>query len=234
MVTLTYPEDYPIDISESKKHLNGFLQWLRRRKIKYIWTMEFQRRGAVHYHMVIDGWLHIKEISERWYKLCKTGDLKHLASGTLVEAIYDREKAISYMCSYMKKLAQKTAPEWIVNLGRYWGATRSLLQAMGEVVIKRVSVGEVHKALRIVRRYYNGRMKEWRHRKFKWKAWGFIAWGATGLFNRLTELGIINLKEATENDSRSNRYFLRSHRGSAQGQATYEAGGITAINTVGI
>lgn len=48
-VTLTYPEYYPCDGKMTKGHLNAFLQYLRRKKIKYTWVLEFQKRG----HLII-------------------------------------------------------------------------------------------------------------------------------------------------------------------------------------
>lgn len=35
LIDLTYPEDFPLDGSRSKKHLNAFLQWLRRQKTPF-------------------------------------------------------------------------------------------------------------------------------------------------------------------------------------------------------
>jgi len=54
IITLTVPEDYPTDGKAFKKMLNAFLTWLRREfdKPSYVWIIEFQKRGAPHYHIL--------------------------------------------------------------------------------------------------------------------------------------------------------------------------------------
>lgn len=56
IVTLTYPGDYPTDGKAVKKHLNSLLTRFRSEfeGMAYIWVIEFQVRGAPHYHIVTD------------------------------------------------------------------------------------------------------------------------------------------------------------------------------------
>jgi hypothetical protein len=51
--TLTYPNSFPSDGRVCKKHLNLLLTHLRADDpgIKYVWFMEFQARGAPHFHL---------------------------------------------------------------------------------------------------------------------------------------------------------------------------------------
>ena len=86
-ITLTYPENYPSNRRETKTHLNTFLQYLRGRKTKSVWVLEFQSRGAPHYHILISNQVPKEEIAERWYKIVESGDEKHLRAGTRVESI---------------------------------------------------------------------------------------------------------------------------------------------------
>lgn len=53
-ITLTYPQDH-VDPVESKRHLSMFLRSMRRRfpGASGVWRMEFQRRGSVHYHLLV-------------------------------------------------------------------------------------------------------------------------------------------------------------------------------------
>jgi len=53
-VTLTYRKNFK-DCEESKKHLNAFFQHFRRQdqKFGYVWKMEPQKRGAIHYHLCL-------------------------------------------------------------------------------------------------------------------------------------------------------------------------------------
>ena len=89
-VTLTYPEIYPTDSKIYKEHLRRFGIYLRRRypRAAFIWRLEFQKRGAPHYHLLVynvprtgkelrafRAWLSLT-----WYHLVDSGDEKHLPS----------------------------------------------------------------------------------------------------------------------------------------------------------
>lgn len=54
LITLTYPRDFPGDGSLVKSQLNAFLNSLRYRfrLVSYFWFLEFQRRGAPHFHIM--------------------------------------------------------------------------------------------------------------------------------------------------------------------------------------
>lgn len=54
MITLTYHSPDVVDWRLCKKQLNAFLQSLRRRKIKYLWALEWQSRGVPHFHVWMD------------------------------------------------------------------------------------------------------------------------------------------------------------------------------------
>ena len=53
LITLTYPREYTADGKAVKKHLNSFLQYLRRLGLAYCWVLEFQERGAPHFHILV-------------------------------------------------------------------------------------------------------------------------------------------------------------------------------------
>lgn len=64
-LTLTYAENMT-DLDRAQRDLNIFLTRLRQRygKVGYLWVIEFQQRGAIHYHILLDikpkipiGWL---------------------------------------------------------------------------------------------------------------------------------------------------------------------------------
>lgn len=61
MFTLTYPADFPVNGLLSKKHLDNLFRELRRRwgeRFLYLWFLEFQSRGAPHYHVLTAGSIH--------------------------------------------------------------------------------------------------------------------------------------------------------------------------------
>ncbi len=126
-ITLTYPAEFPCNGRETKAHLNAFLQFLRRKGIKAVWVLEFQLRGAPHYHIIVSEFIPKEEIAERWYKVVGSGDEKHLKAGTGINAIRSKGQLYGYLSTYIKKLDQKTPPEGFEDVGRFWGSSRSLL-----------------------------------------------------------------------------------------------------------
>lgn len=128
---LTYPAEFPASGQVCKKHLRTFLDCLRERKISYVWVMEFQRRGAPHFHLLIDSRLDKEWISKAWYRIVKSGDEKHLRAGTRIEAIdneENRNKIINYLLSYIAKSYQKAVPSDFSQVGRFWGCSQGLLK----------------------------------------------------------------------------------------------------------
>jgi hypothetical protein len=56
MITLTYPGEYTTDGKAVKAHLKAFLEWLSRdlgHRPSYLWFLEFQQRGAPHFHILV-------------------------------------------------------------------------------------------------------------------------------------------------------------------------------------
>jgi len=138
MVTLTYPKEYPTDGQTVKRQLDSFLKWLRRetRGMSYLWFLEFQKRGAPHYHILYDTPLPAARkdqkalrfrVSCAWYRIVKSGDPKHLAAGCRTERIRNPQGARNYCVKYAFKMTQKCVPPDYRNIGRLWGASRDVM-----------------------------------------------------------------------------------------------------------
>jgi len=132
MLTLTYPGEYPHDGRQVKKHFRAMLQALRRRgcEVSYLWFIEFQRRGAPHYHVLLTGIPATDEnrqwVSKRWYEIVDSGDERHLRAGTRLERVREKEGARKYAVKYAYKMRQKRVPEKYRNVGRFWGHSRDV------------------------------------------------------------------------------------------------------------
>jgi hypothetical protein len=127
MITLTYPAEFPGTGKTVKTHLNRFLAWLRSRGIKsYLWFLEFQRRGAPHVHLLIDGWIDKDAVARRWYAAVGSGDEKHLRAGTRTERIRERRGGAHYAVKYAAKAEQKRVPAGFRDVGRFWGHSRDV------------------------------------------------------------------------------------------------------------
>lgn len=139
-LTLTYPEAFPSP-AEAKRHLEVFaMRFLRRYPGGFfIWKMEPQARGAVHFHLLLDpgqvdleaaplgdrqqvgfyrgkpdfitkGW-----VAEAWYEIVGSGDEKHLRRGTdlrdlRMQTTTETEKMVmAYVSKYMGKVTYTDA-----------------------------------------------------------------------------------------------------------------------------
>ena len=165
LITLTYPSDFPKDGRLCKKHLDTFLKFLRRRGVRYIWVLEFQERGAPHYHIFVDRYISKEDIALRWYKIVGSGDEKHLVAGTRVEAIKNKGLVFHYISSYISKLSQKQVPDDFQDVGRFWGASRGIL-VFREIYISTGPYTELSSYTRKYRRWYSSKCRSW---GFKWK-----------------------------------------------------------------
>ncbi len=136
MITLTYPREFPNDGKDVKRNLNAFFAALRRKMsgVSLLWFLEFQRRGAPHIHIMVRGIRVYKPmqrwVSETWYRICDTGDLRHLAAGTRLERVRNPNGARNYCVKYAYKMRQKRVPTAYRNVGRFWGNTRDVKPVM--------------------------------------------------------------------------------------------------------
>lgn len=133
MHTLTYPKQFPTDGIVFKEDLRQYCQAMRRyvRKngtekeledFSAFWFMEFQSRGAVHYHLFTNFRFPSAWCAQRWYEICNSGDELHRKAGTRVESLRSgREGTISYASKYANKQYQKNIPSCVKNAGRFWG-----------------------------------------------------------------------------------------------------------------
>lgn len=186
-ITLTYPDDFPCDGKETKTHLNAFLQYLRRKEIKYVWVLEFQARGAPHYHIIASDFIPKEELANSWYQIVGSGDQKHLKAGTGIDWIKSKGQLYGYLSNYVKKLEQKTPPEGFENVGRFWGSSRRLL-----TFVSYQKIGfyyDLSGTTRLIRRWNKARLRQFGI-KWKWKGKGFTALDGTNYINQLKQLGI--------------------------------------------
>lgn len=184
-VTLTYPKNFPCNGKDTKSHLNAFLQFLRRRSIKYVWVFEFQERGAPHYHILTSDIVPKDELSERWYKIVGSGDEKHLRAGTQIDRIKSKRHLYGYLSDYVKKLDQKTPPPGFENVGRFWGASRNLLTY--EIYQKMGHYYKLVWSIKLLRNWYRAHLRGFGI-KWRWKGQGFTALDGVLLINQLLSL----------------------------------------------
>jgi len=129
MHTLTYPSEYETDGRIVKQHLRRYCQELSREakrrgdtKHSTFWFLEFQNRGAPHFHLFTTTFFSYKRCAIIWYSIVNSGDENHLKAGVRVESLKKGKKGmISYARKYARKQEQKKVPENYSNVGRFWG-----------------------------------------------------------------------------------------------------------------
>ena len=125
-VTLTFGKRVPTD-KEAKRLLDIFLKRMRRYfgfNVEYVWVAELQKRGAIHFHILLSEylpkeWLNIawNEIANNWTKSAygETQKLLPNVKGVLL--------AGSYITKYISKEANKIH-------GNLYGISSSLRELM--------------------------------------------------------------------------------------------------------
>jgi hypothetical protein len=131
ILTLTYPSQYTTDGKEVKRHLDLMKRWLKRKGVAAgSWFLEFQARGAPHFHCYLSGYPvgGVKAVSQAWFSIVGSGDEKHLAwhQGKLsgrpcLEWFRVPHAASAYATKYATKQEQKDVPTEYQNVGRFWG-----------------------------------------------------------------------------------------------------------------
>lgn len=99
-LTLTFKENIT-DVKEGNKHLSKFIKRLnyyiyhtKKTQLKYIAVIEFQKRGAIHYHIILFNMpmIHKKELAEIW---------EH--GFILIKALNKEQNVAGYLTKYMTK-----------------------------------------------------------------------------------------------------------------------------------
>lgn len=121
MVTLTYGNEYPKSGKVIKAQLRALFERMRRRKIlvtnSFVWWLEFQERGAPHFHMVGTGWVPKEWLAKAWAEI--TNGNQYACSR--VEALRNPDSAGAYAAKYACKAEQKALPSHFEDVGRWWG-----------------------------------------------------------------------------------------------------------------
>lgn len=114
-VTLTYAENMQ-DIEQAAVDLNRWLMKVRRKcgKVRYLWVMEFQKRGAIHYHLLLD---YQPIIPWQWLQ----DSWPHGDAG--IKAIRHVDNVGAYIAKYMAKLDDRR-----LDGHRAFGCSRNMVE----------------------------------------------------------------------------------------------------------
>jgi hypothetical protein len=159
-VHLTYPADFPKDGRIVKRHLHAFLDAARRLGMRfYVWVLEFQSRGAPHFHLLADLGRE-QGFSKEWVAVtwARVAGADQRA-GTRVDAVYDQARAVAYLVAYLAKVEQKVVPAGFENVGRMWGASRGLGRPLETGALDWHTGARVARAVRVLLRRRGVRLR---------------------------------------------------------------------------
>lgn len=132
-ITLTYAENMQ-DVSKSKKDLEYFVKNIKKVKkdFKYIAIPEFQKRGAIHFHLLTNLSLQDNNIITKQKDNDKYYDVKYWNKGftSYEDMTGDVKKIVGYISKYMTK---EDADDRLFNFKRYT-ASQNLIKPVTEFI----------------------------------------------------------------------------------------------------
>lgn len=179
-ITLTFP-DCPEE-AWAKQRFRAFRDRLRRLFPEHagFWKMEYQKRGSVHFHLLVLGIEFVAHewVARSWFEVVGSGSRAHLEAGTQTRRIRSVAQARSYVAKYVSKGVDGDRP----GCGRFWGtwgplsvyqgkAQRSIEHSATIASLARVVDGHRRAVSRLGRVDLRRRVRRSRRRK-EWKTRG--------------------------------------------------------------
>ena len=127
-VTLTYPGDYGTWDNKFKKHLKEYRRRFEERygKIQAVWRLEFQKRGAPHFHiMYLDcPFIPVQEWNDLWEDITHKKYWVRAGNGLDLKVCTNANQApliAFYLAKYVAKVDENPCEREGVKPGRFWG-----------------------------------------------------------------------------------------------------------------
>lgn len=166
-ITFTYPDQYP-DTMTAKSHLRAFLERVRRRlpETSGIWRLEYQKRGAPHFHLLMFNLPYIDHATlTGWWKEI-IGVIDSVTVYVRVELVRSWRGVMSYAAKYLAKVEDVhlgEAPlfndDAYLHAGRWWGVfNRACLPVPAKcyIVVKSGTGRGFSNVKQVLRRFYPG------------------------------------------------------------------------------
>lgn len=184
---LTYHEQIPSDGEECKRHLDKWLKAYRRRFPAglYLWVLEFQKRGAPHFHLFLSEEVDRemqKKLAMSWARITRGSFQKydkvqywwHCRPSNWMDWKMNDGKYV--MKEYAVKAAQKDVPKEFVNVGRFWGCSRGMHPI--PTIIEPETVANLTRKAELpwepaaVRHYFDKILRRWQERQMNYDRQG--------------------------------------------------------------
>jgi len=149
LLTLTYPGEYPGDWKTWKTHLDSFRRAMAHRRpdgFGAIWRMEYQRRGAPHFHILLSFHTAISVQGLKdwalctWARIVGSGDSLHSRYGCDVRPLFCRQGQEARLLVYLVKYLGKSDDGDRFG-GRIWGGWYEVPQVIRCAAVFRTKEG---------------------------------------------------------------------------------------------
>lgn len=195
-MVLTYHMGMPRTGKGVKAQLNNFLTQLRQNfpGIKYIWILEFQKRGVPHFHLFTDIWhgdTYFHEWCARKWNSVLQESPEHLAFQSDSRNFMKWEIGSGNYLSkeYLSKMDQKVVPERYLEVGRFWGNSRNMIP-LWQTISSGFDISRYayEKAVRIASKYRERFLKKFKIKiNYRNKARTYTLKNCTNIFIQLVE-----------------------------------------------
>lgn len=136
-ITLTVSQSTNITAREAYDNcFVHFLQWLRRtmKVSTYVWKVEVQKRGQIHYHITTPSWIHYQAIRDKWNNLQRAAGYTeeyykmkghHDPNSTDIHEVINVKNHVGYLVKEFCKAIQNPN-----TTGKVWDASQNLKRSV--------------------------------------------------------------------------------------------------------
>lgn len=124
-LTLTYPVEFPHQAAVIRDHRKKICRWLTAHGISYVWVIEFQKRGAPHFHLVLNSQPDRDALVSYWGSLASPSKSSKADKCVYLAPARSWDLTVRYFTKF--KPRQRSVPALIEGeLGRWWGHTKDI------------------------------------------------------------------------------------------------------------
>lgn len=126
MITLNYRDNVQ-DLERAQRDLQKFVRRMSKLKsnairgFKYVLVIEYQKRGAIHFHIAVHGWQDVDIVRAVWYEVVGRAQGQIDVRGPKSKGdkrIRGVHQLAQYLCKYISKDLETTE----LNKKRYWSS----------------------------------------------------------------------------------------------------------------
>lgn len=126
LVTLNYRENMQ-DLERAQRDLQKFVRRVSKlpsngiRGFKYVLAIEYQDRGAIHFHIGVHGWQNVEKLRAIWYEIVGRAQGQIDVQGPKSKGD-KRIRGVHQLAQYLCKYITKDAAGSVLNKKRYWAS----------------------------------------------------------------------------------------------------------------